>query len=85
MEIIIVLVVAVAVGAVLYFNRSSRSLDINKDGQVDAADAVAAVQNTAEGVTEAAKKAAVRAKTAARSATKKPAARKTASKPRSKK
>lgn len=85
MEIIIVLVVAVAVGAVLYFNRSSRSLDINKDGQVDAADAVAAVQNTAEGVTEVAKKAAVRAKTAARSATKKPAARKTASKPRSKK
>ena len=40
MELVLVLVV-VAVGALIYFNRSARTLDINQDGKVDAADAVA--------------------------------------------
>jgi uncharacterized protein (UPF0333 family) len=80
MELVLVLVVVVAVGALLYFNRSARSLDINQDGRVDAADAVAAVENAAQGVKNTAKKTAVRAKTAA----KKPAAKKTAAKPRTK-
>jgi hypothetical protein len=85
MELIVVLVVAVIVGALIYFNRSARSLDVNQDGRVDAADAVAAVTTAAEGVKSTVKKAAVRAKTAGKSVTKKPAVRKTAAKPRTKK
>jgi hypothetical protein len=85
MELILVLVVIVAVGALIYFNRSARSLDVNQDGRVDAADAVAAVTTAAEGVKSTVKKAAVRAKTAGKSVTKKPAVRKTAAKPRIKK
>lgn len=81
MELVIALVVIVAVGALIYFNRSARNLDINQDGQVDAADAVAAVQNATEGVKTTVKKAAVRAK----AATKKPAAKKPAAKSRTKK
>lgn len=77
MELILVLVVVVAVGALIYFNRSARSLDINQDGNVDSADAVQAVQNAAEGMKQTVKKAAVRAKTAGRSAAKKPAAKRT--------
>lgn len=80
MELILVLVVVVAVGALIYFNRSARSLDINQDGNVDSADAVQAVQNAAEGMKQTVKKAAVRAKTAGRSAAKKPAAKKPAAK-----
>ena len=49
MEILIIAAVVV-IGALVYFNRSSKSLDINKDGKVDAADAKAAVQNAVEGV-----------------------------------
>lgn len=85
MEFVLALVVIVAVGALIYFNRSARSLDINQDGQVDAADAVAAVTTAAEGVKNTVKKAAVRAKTAGRSADKRPAAQKTVAKPRTKK
>ena len=80
MELILVLVVVIAVGALIYFNRSARSLDINQDGKVDTADAVAAVVNATEGVKQTAKKAAVKAKTATRSAAKKPAAKKPAAK-----
>ena len=80
MDILIVLILIVAVGALIYFNRSSRSLDINQDGKVDAADAVQAVQNATEGVKQTVKKAAVKAKTATRSAAKKPAAKKPAAK-----
>ena len=80
MDILIVLILIVATGALIYFNRSSRSLDINQDGKVDAADAVQAVQNATEGVKQTVKKAAVKAKTATRSAAKKPAAKKPAAK-----
>ncbi len=50
MEIVLIAVVAVALGAFVYYNRSSKSLDVNNDGKVDAADAKAAVQNVVEGV-----------------------------------
>lgn len=85
MELVLVLVVVVAVGALIYFNRSARSLDVNQDGRVDAADAVAAVTTATKGVKSTVKKAVVRAKTAGRSATKKPAVGKTTAKPRAKK
>ena len=42
MEIIIALVI-VAIGVALYFNRKSPTLDVNKDGNVDVKDVVAAV------------------------------------------
>ena len=54
MEIIIALVAIVAVGALVYFNRSAKSLDINNDGKVDLADAKAAVDNAVAGVAAAA-------------------------------
>jgi hypothetical protein len=54
MEIIIALVAVVVVGALVYFNRSAKSLDINNDGKVDLADAKAAVDNAVTGVTAAA-------------------------------
>lgn len=76
MELILVLVVVVAVSALIYFNRSAKSADINQDGKVDLEDAVKAVENTAQGVKTVVKKAAVRAKTASRSMAKKPAAKK---------
>ena len=50
MEIVLIAVVAVAIGAFIYYNRSSKGLDVNNDGKVDAADAKAAVQNVVEGV-----------------------------------
>ncbi len=50
MEILLAIVVAVVVGALIYFNRSSKGLDVNNDGKIDAADAKAAVQNAVEGV-----------------------------------
>ena len=53
MEIIIALVAVVVVGALVYFNRSAKSLDINNDGKVDLADAKAAVDNTVTGVANA--------------------------------
>ena len=85
MELILVLVVAVIVGALIYFNRSAGSLDVNNDGKIDAADAVAVVQQAAEGVNSTVKKAAVHAMTANISATKKTTAKKTPAKPRAKK
>ena len=51
MEILIALVAVVVVGALVYFNRSTKSLDINNDGKVDLADAKAAVDNAVAGVT----------------------------------
>jgi hypothetical protein len=51
MEILIALVGVVLVGSLIYFNRSSKSLDINNDGKVDLSDAKAAVKNTVAGVT----------------------------------
>jgi hypothetical protein len=82
MEILIALIVIVALGAIIYTNREARSLDINKDGKVDAEDVKAAVQNTVEAAKKtevvqkakatvakaktAVKKSAVKAKTAGR-------------------
>jgi hypothetical protein len=54
METLLVIAIVVVVGALIYFNRSSKSLDINKDGKVDAQDAKAAVQNAVEGVKQTA-------------------------------
>lgn len=54
MEIIIALIVVVVFGAMFYFNRSSKTLDINSDGKVDLADAKAALDNTVSGVKKAA-------------------------------
>lgn len=85
MEILIALVVVVVLGALIYFNRSSRDLDVNKDGKIDLQDAAQAVDNTVQGVKDEVKKAAVKAKTAARAAVKKPAVKKTTAKPRTKK
>lgn len=50
MEILLVIAVVVVVGALVYFNRSAKSLDVNNDGKVDATDVKVAVQNTVEGV-----------------------------------
>jgi hypothetical protein len=50
MEILIIVAVAVIAGAVIYFNRGSKGLDVNNDGTVDAADVKVAVQNVVEGV-----------------------------------
>lgn len=54
MEILIAIVVVIVVGALIYFNRSSKGLDVNNDGKVDAADVKAAIQNVVEGVTASA-------------------------------
>ena len=54
MEIVLLAVAAVAIGAFIYYNRSSKGLDINNDGKVDAADVKAAVQNVVCGVKETA-------------------------------
>ena len=54
MEIIIALVVIVFVGALVYFNRSAQSLDINNDGKVDLTDAKVAVDNAVNGVKDVA-------------------------------
>lgn len=54
MEIIIALVAIAVLGAVFYFNRSSKSFDVNNDGKVDLNDAKAAVDNTVTGVKTAA-------------------------------
>jgi hypothetical protein len=54
MEIIIALVTIVVVVALVYFNRSAKSPDINNDGKVDLADAKAAVENTVTGLAAAA-------------------------------
>ena len=65
MEIIIALVV-VGLGAALYFNRKSPALDINKDGNVDVKDAVAAAVKVEEAVVAEVKTVATKAKTAAK-------------------
>ena len=50
MEILIAIAAVVVVGALIYFNRSSKGLDVNNDGKIDLADVKAAVDNTVSGV-----------------------------------
>ena len=75
MEIVFGLIVVVAVGSLIYFNRTSRSLDINNDGKVDLQDAQKAVDNAVDGV-KATVKAAAKKPAAKKPAAKKPAAKK---------
>lgn len=56
MELVLALVLAAVVGALVYFNRSARSLDINQDGKIDAKDAAKALDNVKDGVKEAVEK-----------------------------
>jgi hypothetical protein len=62
-ELVFGLIFVVLIVAILFFNRSSKSLDINQDGKVDLDDAKKAVENAAVGVEETVKKAVVKAKT----------------------
>ena len=50
MEIIVIAIVVVAAAGIWYYNRNSKSFDVNQDGKVDATDIKVAVQNTVEGV-----------------------------------
>ena len=52
MELALGLIAIIAIGALIFFNRSARSLDVNNDGRVDLADAKAAVDNTVSGITD---------------------------------
>lgn len=54
MEILLAIAVVVVIGALIYFNRSSKGLDVNNDGKVDAADVKAAVHNAVCGVKDTA-------------------------------
>ena len=54
MEIVLIAIAAVVIGAFIYYNRSSKGMDVNNDGKVDAADVKAAVQNVVCGVKETA-------------------------------
>jgi hypothetical protein len=49
MDILIFLVLIVAVGALIYFNKSS-GLDLNKDGKIDLADAQLGAEKTLSAV-----------------------------------
>jgi len=50
MELLLVVAISVVVGALIYFNRSSRGLDANQDGKIDATDASTFIDNTVGGV-----------------------------------
>ena len=54
MEIVLLAIAVVVIGAFIYYNRSSKGLDVNNDGKVDSADVKAAVQNVVCGVKETA-------------------------------
>lgn len=73
-ELLFGLIFAVLIFSLIYFNRSSSGLDVNKDGKVDIDDAKKAVENTVEGV-----KKTVRKPRATKAATK-PATKTTATK-----
>lgn len=50
MELILVAIAVVFVGVAIYYNRNTKSFDVNRDGKVDSKDAVQAVKNVTEGV-----------------------------------
>lgn len=53
-ELLVVVVVVAAIVAVVYFNRSAKTTDLNSDGKTDANDVLVALENTAAGVKAAA-------------------------------
>lgn len=55
MEIILIVAVVAVIGAVVYYNRKAKGLDVNADGKVDVADVKQAVDNAVVGVKEAVK------------------------------
>lgn len=59
-ELIVALIVAILVAAIIYFNRDTKSLDVNQDGKVDVEDAKAAVKKTVVGVKKEVAKATTR-------------------------
>ena len=75
-ELIVALIVAIIVGAIIYFNRDTKSLDVNQDGKVDVEDAKAAVEKTVVGVKKEVAKVATRTrKGPGQTSAKRPAAR----------
>lgn len=71
METIVIIVALVVIAAVIYYNRGSKGLDVNKDGKVDVQDVKVAVKTAAVKAKAdvgnaklAVKKAAVKAKAA---------------------
>lgn len=78
MQTVIIVLVLVFIGGVIYYNRRSKSLDINKDGKVTAKDVKVAVEKAATGAkadvakgSTAIKRAAARAKNAGKTTSKK--------------
>jgi hypothetical protein len=50
MELLLLAIAVLAVGGIWYYNRNTKSFDVNQDGKVDVQDAKAAVQIAVEGV-----------------------------------
>ena len=75
-ELIVILIVIVTVAAIIFFNRDSKSLDVNQDGKVDVEDAKVAVEKTVQGVKKEVVKATTRTrKGPGQTSAKRPAAR----------
>jgi hypothetical protein len=49
LTVILVAVAVIALGAIVYYNRKSKSFDVNQDGKIDVKDAVEAAQRAAAG------------------------------------
>jgi hypothetical protein len=69
MEIVLIVIALVVIGALIYFNSGSKTLDVNKDGKVDAADVKAAVETLTEVVAPKVEKVVEKAKRTAKTAT----------------
>lgn len=76
MELLIGLIAIIAVGVLIYFNRSSKGLDINQDGKIDAQDVTQAVDNAVQGVKQETAKAKQQVKKAVAKTTAKTSTRK---------
>jgi len=74
METIVIIVALVIIVGLVYYNRSSKSLDINKDGRVTKEDAKVAVKTAVAGVKADVSTAKVAVKKAAVKAARKPRA-----------